>query len=41
MQHLPGRVIADILTKAPARAVLIDLLRLINAYARDGIACPA
>ena len=42
MQHLPGRVmIADILTKAPARVVFIDLLRLIDAYAQDGIACPA
>ena len=42
MQHLPGRVmIADILTKAPARVVFIDLLRLIDAYAKDGIACPA
>ena len=42
MKHLPGRVmIADILTKAPARVVFIDLLRLIDAYAQDGIACPA
>ena len=42
MQHLPDRVmIADILTKAPARVVFIDLLRLIDAYAQDGIACPA
>jgi len=42
MQHLPSRVmIADILTKAPARVVFIDLLRLIDAYAQDGIACPA
>ena len=40
MKHLPGRVmIADILTK-PARVVYIDLLRLIDAYASDGIACP-
>ena len=34
-------MIADILTKAPARVVFIDLLRLIDAYAQDGIACPA
>ena len=41
MKHLPGRVmIADILTKAPARVIYIDLLRLIDAYASDGIACP-
>ena len=40
MQHLPGSVmIADILTKA--RVVFIDLLRLIDAYAQDGIAYPA
>ena len=40
MQHLPGSVmIADILTKA--RVVFIDLLRLIDAYAQDGIACPS
>ena len=34
-------MIADILTKAPARVIYIDLLRLIDAYAQDGIACPA
>ena len=35
MKHLPGRVMI-----ADARAVYIDLLRLIDAYASDGIACP-
>ena len=41
LKHLPGGVmIADILTKAPARVIYIDLLRLIDAYASDGIACP-
>ena len=39
--RFPLACIADILTKAPARVVFIDLLRLIDAYAQDGIACPA
>ena len=41
MQHLPGRVmIADLLTKAVSRILYIQLLGLIDAYARDGVACP-
>ena len=42
MGHLPGRVmIADLMTKACARVTYIELLRLIDSYARDGVACPA
>ena len=42
VQHLPGKVmIADILTKAPARAVFLELVRLIDRYATDGVACPS
>ena len=42
MQHLPGKVmIADLLTKAVSRILYIQLLGLIDAYARDGVACPA
>ena len=38
MKHVAGAVmIADILTKAPARQVLLELLQLIAAYAKDGI----
>ena len=41
MQHLPGKVmIADLLTKAVSRILYIQLLGLITAYARDGVACP-
>ena len=41
MKHLPGKVmIADILTKAPARVVFIELLKLIDRYSVDGVACP-
>ena len=31
--------IADILTKAPARNVYLALIKLLVAYAQDGIAC--
>ena len=42
MGHLPERVmIADLMTKACARVTYIELLRLIDSYARDGVACPA
>ena len=34
-------LIADILTEAPARAVFLDLVRLIDRYAADGVACPS
>ena len=33
--------VGGLMTKAPARVIFIDLLRLIDAYAQDGIACPA
>ena len=42
MQHLPGKMmIADILTKAPARPIFLELVKLIDAYAKSGIACPS
>ena len=34
-------MIADLMTKACARVTYIELLRLIDSYARDGIACPS
>ena len=41
MLHLPGNVmIADLLTKAPARALFLQLVKLIANYAADGVACP-
>ena len=42
VRHLPGRVmIADLLTKAVARVVYHELLRLFDAYAASGEVCPA
>jgi transposase InsO family protein len=42
MQHLPGRVmIADLLTKAVARALYHELLRLFDMYAATGIVHPS
>ena len=42
VRHLPGRVmIADLLTKAVARALYHELLRLFDAYAASGEVCPA
>lgn len=39
LRHVPGRImLADVLTKAVARAMFFDLLRLADAYAIDGIA---
>lgn len=41
LKHVAGRVmIADILTKAQARAVFVELLNLLDRYAVDGIVCP-
>ena len=41
-KHLPGKVmIADLLTKAVARAVFHTLVALLNKFAADGIACPS
>ena len=42
LRHLPGKVmIADVLTKAVERPLYLALLRLFDAYATDGIVCPA
>ena len=41
MEHLPGKVmLADLLTKAVARVLWSDLLRLFDAYSTTGIVCP-
>ena len=41
VRHLPGRVmIADLLTKAVARVVYHELLRLFDVYAATGVVCP-
>ena len=40
VKHLPGsRMIADLLTKAVARPLFRELLRLLDAFAADGTAC--
>ena len=42
LRHVPGRVmIADVLTKAVARSLYLELLRLFDAYSVDGNVCPA
>ena len=41
LKHLPGKImLADLLTKAVARVTYVALMRLYDAYAEDGIACP-
>ncbi|KOO22683.1 protein serine threonine kinase [Chrysochromulina tobinii] len=41
VRHLPGRVmVADLLTKAVARVVYHELLRLFDTYAATGVVCP-
>ena len=40
--HLPGKImIADLLTKAVARALFASLMDLIRQYAESGVACPS
>ena len=42
MQHLPGKImVADLLTKAVARALFASLMDLIRQYAESGVACPS
>ena len=42
LQHVPGKtMVADLLTKAVARQIFIELLRLLDAYAASGIVCPS
>ena len=41
LEHVAGAVmIADLLTKPPARAVYLQLLALLASYAAAGTACP-
>ena len=41
LEHLPGKVmLADLLTKAVARVLWSELLRLFDAYSTTGIATP-
>ena len=41
LRHVPGRVmIADVLTKAVARSLYLELLRLFDTYSTDGNVCP-
>ena len=41
LEHLPGKImLADLLTKAVARALWIELLRLFDAYSVTGIVTP-
>ena len=40
LRHLPGRVmIADLLTKAPARVVFTELMRLVRTFHEGGGDC--
>ena len=42
LRHVPGRtMLADLLTKAVERAIFLQLLRLFDRYASDGVVCPA
>ena len=42
LEHVAGAVmLADILTKAQARPVFLELLRLLDDFARSGVASPA
>jgi hypothetical protein len=42
LQHVPGKVmIADLLTKAVSRAMFLELLKLFDAYATNGVVCPS
>ena len=38
--HRVTGLLADLLTKAVARVTYVTLMRLYDAYAEDGIACP-
>ena len=41
MNHVPGKhMIADILTKSPARVVFVQLIGLIEQFAASGLASP-
>ena len=42
LRHVPGRVmLADLLTKAVARPIFLELLRLFDRYPIDGAVCPS
>ena len=41
LKHKPGSImIADVLTKAVARSIYLDLLKLFDSYSTDGQVCP-
>ena len=41
LEHVAGTVmLADLLTKAVARAMFVELMRLMDEYAQSGSACP-
>ena len=42
LKHTPGRImLADLLTKAVARPLHLELLRLFDAYSVNGVVCPS
>ena len=42
LRHVPGYVmIADLLTKAVARAMYLSLMQLFRRYSVDGLVCPS
>ena len=42
LQHVSGTVmVADLLTKAVARAMFVELMRLLSEYSRSGQSCPS
>ena len=42
LSHVSGKVmVADLLTKAIARAIFHALINLVRSYAADGVVCPA
>ena len=42
LQHVSGSVmVADLLTKSVARAMFVELMRLLSEYSRTGQSCPS
>ena len=42
LEHVSGTVmVADLLTKAVARAMFVELMRLLSEYSRSGQSCPS
>ena len=41
LEHVPGVImLADLLTKAVARAMFVELMRLLSEFGQTGVACP-